>query len=405
MSPHQPPELQWQTFRASEQQTIDITSGRTENTVTDIDWTSEAQKHIRSAGPHCPGDRKRLSRKGKGCFCFLRLDKSFWQSLAWRSPAKGTWKRCFWKNVQIDPMFPTRQTSKSKTEWTFEQKHKNPRSPTGRSHFTETLSPVRQQHHDSASPTCLQHPTCRWFCRVECIWLHYICSFQDPGSCEQAVDKRLGSSDQWNEDKGHSFLHLHFKRKSSLETKHYPKQRLLTCLGVKLDTHLSWKPGIEDIETKGIKKLAVLNTLRRQLQDSENCPRRGSPTISGIWASAWATAAKTHTNKLDKVQTTGLRTILGAKKTTSIAEMEKTAGAESLERRWQVKLLIHAQKMKRMSDHPLHQKLKDPTKNRMKRRRLNHFIRQQQKEHVDILLAEYISWKKNKPKTTGHHNS
>ena len=49
-------------------------------------------------------------------------------------------------------------------------------------------------------------------------------------------------------------------------------------------------------------------------------------------------------------------------KTTPIAEMEKTAGVEPLEGRRQAKLLIHAEKMKRMPDHPLHQKLKDPTK-------------------------------------------
>ena len=83
-------------------------------------------------------------------------------------------------------------------------------------------------------------------------------------------------------------------------------------------------------------------------------------------ASAWATAAKTHTNKLDKVQNIGLRTILGAMKTTPIAEMEKTAGVEPLEGRSQAKLLIHAEKMKRMPDHPLHQKLKDPTKKQKK---------------------------------------
>ena len=55
-------------------------------------------------------------------------------------------------------------------------------------------------------------------------------------------------------------------------------------------------------------------------------------------ASAWATAAKTHTNKLDKVQNIGLRTILGAMKTTPIAEMEKTAGVEPLEGRRQAKI-------------------------------------------------------------------
>ena len=104
-------------------------------------------------------------------------------------------------------------------------------------------------------------------------------------------------------------------------------------------------------------------------------------------ASAWPTAAKMHTNKLDKVQNIGLRTILGAMKTTPIAEMEKTAGVEPLEGRMQAKLLIHAEKMKRMPDHPLHQKLKDPIKTRLKRKGLNHLVKEQQKEHADILTA------------------
>ena len=76
-------------------------------------------------------------------------------------------------------------------------------------------------------------------------------------------------------------------------------------------------------------------------------------------ANAWATAAKTYTNKLDKAQNIGLWTILGAMKTTPMAGMEKTAGVEQLERKRQAKLLIHAEKMKRMPDHPLHQKLKE----------------------------------------------
>ena len=42
-------------------------------------------------------------------------------------------------------------------------------------------------------------------------------------------------------------------------------------------------------------------------------------------ASAWATAAKPHTNKLDKVQNIGLKTILGAMKISPVAEMVKTA--------------------------------------------------------------------------------
>ena len=41
----------------------------------------------------------------------------------------------------MDPMIPTRQISQNKTGWPFEQKRENARrSPTGRSHLTDTLS-------------------------------------------------------------------------------------------------------------------------------------------------------------------------------------------------------------------------------------------------------------------------
>ena len=149
---------------------------------------------------------------------------------------------------------------------------------------------------------------------------------------------------------------------------------------------------MEDMEKKGIKKLAVLKKLSGTHWGANSKILKNvymgavRPSLE-YGASAWATAAKTHTNKLDKVQNIGLRTIFGAMKTTPIAEMEKTAGVEPLEGRRQAKLLIHAEKMKRMPDHPLHQKLKDPTKNRLKWKSLNHLVKEQQKEHADILIT------------------
>ena len=90
-------------------------------------------------------------------------------------------------------------------------------------------------------------------------------------------------------------------------------------------------------------------------------------------ANAWATAAKKHTNKLDKVQNISLRTILDAMKTTPLTEMEKAAGFEPHEGR------RYAEKTKRMPDYPLHQKLIDPTKNRLKGKTLNHLINKNKK--------------------------
>ena len=48
-------------------------------------------------------------------------------------------------------------------------------------------------------------------------------------------------------------------------------------------------------------------------------------------ASAWALAAKTHTNKLDQVQNMGLRSILGAMKSTPITTVQTTAEVELLD--------------------------------------------------------------------------
>ena len=46
--------------------------------------------------------------------------------------------------------------------------------------------------------------------------------------------------------------------------------------------------------------------------------------IAEYTSTAWNTASTANKNKLDKVQNTGLRIILGAMKITSISEMKKT---------------------------------------------------------------------------------
>ena len=70
-------------------------------------------------------------------------------------------------------------------------------------------------------------------------------------------------------------------------------------------------------------------------------------------ASAWASAAKTHTNKLDQVQNMDLRSILGTMKSTPIATMQTTAEVEPRDTRRNAKLLTLGEKDKRMPDHPL----------------------------------------------------
>ena len=156
-------------------------------------------------------------------------------------------------------------------------------------------------------------------------------------------------------------------------------------------THvLSWKPQIDEIAPKGIRKLALLKQLAGTHWGANSkiiktvCTGSVRPTLE-YGASAWTTAAKTHTNNLDRVQNIGLRTISGAMKSNPIAMMDQPAGVGPLESRRQATPLTHAEKMKRLPDHPLHNRLQDLTKNRIKQKSLNHLVKQHQKRQTDIL--------------------
>ena len=81
----------------------------------------------------------------------------------------------------------------------------------------------------------------------------------------------------------------------------------------------------------------------------------------------------------------GLRIIIRAMKSTPINEVEKTADLQPLGTRREYKILAQVQKTKRLPSHPLHDKLQDRTKNRLKRRSLNHVVKDLQREHTDIL--------------------
>ena len=108
------------------------------------------------------------------------------------------------------------------------------------------------------------------------------------------------------------------------------------------------------------------------------------PTIEYA-STMWGTTAKTNKNRLDEVQNMGLRVILGAMKITLVHEMEKVANVEPLERRRSIKVLTQGEKLKRLPSHPLHEKLGQPTKNRLKCQSLNHQYKDLIGAHEDIL--------------------
>ena len=96
-----------------------------------------------------------------------------------------------------------------------------------------------------------------------------------------------------------------------------------------------------------------------------------------------------------------MRIITGGMRTTPIAAMEKATDLQSLEERRSEKIHRQNEKMKRVPTHPLHQKLKEQTKNRLKRQSINHItktivnrfpdILPTQEEHVEN-LKDYEEW-------------
>ena len=86
---------------------------------------------------------------------------------------------------------------------------------------------------------------------------------------------------------------------------------------------------------------------------------------------AWATAAKSNFDQINRVQNQAQRLITGAMKSTPIQKMEEITGLQSLEDRRDTKILTQAAKFKRLENHPMNSRMSRPTKARLKRSSLN----------------------------------
>ena len=175
-----------------------------------------------------------------------------------------------------------------------------------------------------------------------------------------------------------------------LQNQEVPQVNTPTFLGVILDTRLTWKPHIEATEGKAMRKLSLMKKLAgtKWGANSSILKQVYTGTVRPVveYASTtWNTASRTNKTTLDRVQNMGLRIITGAMKTTPIREMEKTADVQPLETRREHKAALQGEKMKRLTSHPLHQKLQQATKNRLKRKSLNHEMKHLQTRHTDIL--------------------
>ena len=103
---------------------------------------------------------------------------------------------------------------------------------------------------------------------------------------------------------------------------------------------------------------------------------------------AWGTTARTHFDRVSKIQNQATRIITGAMKTTPILELESVTGLQPLEDRRDTKLLTQAAKYKRLQNHPMKTRLEQPTKGRLKRGSFVHQSRILERKHEDFLDQE-----------------
>ena len=100
---------------------------------------------------------------------------------------------------------------------------------------------------------------------------------------------------------------------------------------------------------------------------------------------ATATAAKSHSDKIARIQNQAMRLMTGAMRTTPINTLESITGLQSMEDRKDIKVMTQAQKFKRLDRHPMQNRMKMPTKGRLKRPSFIHESRALEREHSEIL--------------------
>ena len=166
-----------------------------------------------------------------------------------------------------------------------------------------------------------------------------------------------------------------------------------TYLGVKLDKRLTWNPHLKDVQANTTRKLSIMKKLAGTTwgANSKILKRVYTGTVRPSLEygnTAWATAAKSNTSRLDKVQNAGLRLITGGMKTTPIHKMQTLSNLQPLEHRRKEKLCIHSEKLKRMPTHAMHKELQNLTKNRLERQSFNHLSRSLSKENDSLLPTD-----------------
>ena len=148
----------------------------------------------------------------------------------------------------------------------------------------------------------------------------------------------------------------------SLNNTIIPYEKSVRFLGLTFDYHLTWKPHIDDIKHRCQKDLQLLSIISHQNYGADYHTLRKlymSPILPKIdyGSFIYATAAKTHLLKLDRLQFAASRVMLGALKCTPTFKLDIEANLMPLSIRRPKLLLQYLYRIASIPNHPTRQLL------------------------------------------------
>ena len=167
------------------------------------------------------------------------------------------------------------------------------------------------------------------------------------------------------------------------------KEDCQTYLGVTFDPKLTWKQQTEKTEKRAKLQLNLMRKLAGSTWGADHKTLKTLYTgsvrpILEYGIQAWGNTAKTHFEKVSRVQNQAARIITGAMKSTPIEKLEGCTGLQSLKDRRDTKILVQAAKFQRLPRHPMNARMKQGTTNRLKRNSFNHEKDKLLQQHSDL---------------------
>ena len=122
---------------------------------------------------------------------------------------------------------------------------------------------------------------------------------------------------------------------------------------------------------------------------------------------ASSTAVKSNSSKLSREQHKAMRMMTGAMRSSPISAMETVTGLQPLEDRQEIKILTQAAKFKRLQDHPMHERMNQPTRGRLQRSSFLKHSRILERRNPELLdhMPKPIPAVKTIPSPLGNENN